>query len=295
MVRNISIPGGAELHQSRWSIVLPYFNEEDFLETTLRSLCAQSLPARLILVDNGSTDTSPEIAAAFQMACQDLEIHLIREPTPGKAYALATGIAAVETPFVATADADTYYPPRYIERADRLFAEAGKYGVAALAFGAPPEGARGHSTTLRKGALAARAMPRQTHTGGYGQAFRTEELRGAGGFDPAIWPYCLMDHEIMHRLTKRHHGKGRLLYAEDHWCAPSPRRANRAGVRWTLPERLLYHVCPFERRDWFFYEFLASRFEARGLSQLNLRRKEWTAPSDQPDIAREEVVNSEDR
>ncbi len=265
---------------ARWSVVLPYYNEAGFLEATLTSLAAQTLNAACILVDNGSTDGSPAIAEAFKSQQPGLTVVLLTEPTPGKAFALAAGIAAVETPFVATADADTFYPPSYLERADRLFADAGPDGVAALAFGAPPEGAPGHAATLRKGAIAARLMPRQTHSGGYGQAFRTEDLRAVGGFDASIWPYCLMDHEIMHRLTKRGDGAARLLYAEDHWCAPSPRRADRAGVRWTLPERLLYHACPFSRRDWFFYEFLARRFEARGLSQLNLRRKEWEPPTD---------------
>ncbi len=258
-----------------WTVIIPFYNEEGYLEATLASFAAQTLEAAYILVDNASTDTSPGIAKAFEANNPGLSVTLIREETPGKAAALATGIASAATPYIATADADTYYPPEYLARADRLFREAGPEAVAALAFGAPPESEPGHAGVLQKGSIVSKLMPRQCHTGGYGQCFNTAALKEVGSFSRERWPYCLMDHEIIHRLTKLHHGRGKLLYAADHWCAPSPRRADRGRVRWTLPERLLYHIVPFHRRDWFFYEFLANRFKARGVSELNLRRKEW--------------------
>ena len=41
----------------RWSVVIPYFNERDYLPATLASLYTQDMRAfRLILVDNASTD-----------------------------------------------------------------------------------------------------------------------------------------------------------------------------------------------------------------------------------------------
>jgi len=40
----------------RWSIVLPVFNEADFLPRTLRALADQDASFHLVLVDNGSTD-----------------------------------------------------------------------------------------------------------------------------------------------------------------------------------------------------------------------------------------------
>jgi hypothetical protein len=49
-------------------------------------------------------------------------------------------------------------------------------------------------------------------------------------------------------------------------------------VRWRLDERLAYHLTPASRRDWLFYEFLAARFAARGLSALNLRERYWESP-----------------
>jgi glycosyltransferase involved in cell wall biosynthesis len=252
-------------------VVTPFYNEEAYLAATLCSLRDQTLRPRFILVDNASTDASGEIAKRFARDNPELSVSIVSEPVPGKASALAHGISLVETEFVATTDADTWYPRDYLERADALFRAGGPAGAATLAFGAPAD-AQERQSVVAKGALVAKLMPRQAHSGGYGQSFRTEALKGAGSFSPERWPYCLMDHEIMHRITKM---GGRLLYSADHWCVPSPRRSNRKNVRWTLPERLLYHIVPFSRRDWFFYDFLANRFDARGLGELALRRKEW--------------------
>jgi poly-beta-1,6-N-acetyl-D-glucosamine synthase len=47
-------------------VVVPFFNEERYLPTLLESIARQSRPPdRLLLVDDGSTDGSSEIAAAF--------------------------------------------------------------------------------------------------------------------------------------------------------------------------------------------------------------------------------------
>ena len=267
-------------NKKQWTLVLPFFNEEAYLADTLASLAAQTLTPKFILVDNASTDASNQIAREFQKHNAHLDIRVETEARPGKSSALATGISLVDTEFTATADADTYYPPDYLQRTQKLFDKAGATALAVLAFGAPRTGFDGRPFARLKNRIAVRLMPRQTHSGGYGQSFRTEALKSVGGFTPEIWPYCLMDHEIMHRLIKSQPG-ARLIYDSDHWCAPSSRRSDRRRVRWTLPERLLYHVTPFSRRDWFFYDFLQEQFDARGLSELNLRRKEWSESDDQ--------------
>ena len=120
---------------------------------------------------------------------------------------------------------------------------------------------------------AARVLPRQCHTGGAGQAFETAALRRAGGFDGDRWGYVLEDHEIMHRMAKL----GSLAYGGTLWCAPSPRERNRDSIRWTLAERILYHVTPKPARDWFFYAFLSRRLAARRLSSDRIRERQFHA------------------
>jgi glycosyltransferase involved in cell wall biosynthesis len=260
----------------RFSVVLPFFNEERFLGATLASLAAQTrAPDRMVLVDNASTDGSPAIARAFAVANPGLHVEVLREARAGKASALALGLKGLSDGLIATCDADTFYPTDYLARAEGLF--AGDDSVAAvIAFGVASADAATTRALRMKGAVMAALAPRQTHGGGYGQAFRAEALHRAGGFSPERWPYCLMDHEIMHRIVK---DGGRLAYDIDHWCVPSPRRNDRKRVRWTLAERLFYHVVPLSRRDWFFYEFLGPRFERRKLGELALREQPWNRVS----------------
>lgn len=259
-----------------WSVVIPFYNEAAFLGATVASIGAQSRPPeRIILVDNGSTDGS-SAAGAAALAEIGVAATIIDAPIPGKAAALKAGLASVDTAFVATCDADTIYPADYLATAARIFTDGGAGLVAALAFGVGEPFSLKGRLARAKGALAARLMPSQAHSGGFGQCFRVAALRRAGGFDPEIWPFCLMDHEIIHRLSK----EGRIAHAYDFWCAPSARRADRRRVRWSLAERLLYHAVPRSRRDWYFYAWLGPRFAGRNLSQLNLREKTWDATSD---------------
>ena len=104
----------------RWTIVIPFFNEEQWLPATLESLSAQTLrPFRVVLVDNGSTDSTPALARRWAEAQQGIETRLLTQPVPGQVHALHMGIAAVETEFIAICDADTLYPPHYLETATR--------------------------------------------------------------------------------------------------------------------------------------------------------------------------------
>jgi glycosyltransferase involved in cell wall biosynthesis len=260
----------------RWSAVIPVYNEAELLPATLASLISQHTPFHLILVDNASTDGGIEAARA-QLAASGISHEVLVEPVPGQVHALRAGLTRVATEFVAVCDADTFYPPHYLTRATAMF-DAGGANRVMLAAWLWPEGAdaRRARWTRRHWLGAFRLMPRQNHTSGAGQLFRAEALRRAGGYDPALWPYVLKDHELAHRMLKL----GGQAMDRDLWCMSSARRADRGGVRWTLAERLLYHVCPYARKDWFFYTFLARRFAARGQQDTVLRRRAWDAAAD---------------
>ena len=262
---------------ARWTIVIPYFNEEKWLPATLESLSAQTLrPFRVVLVDNGSTDSTPALARRWAEAQQGIETRLLTQPVPGQVHALHMGIAAVETEFIAICDADTIYPPHYLETATRRLdaAPPGLIGFIAHDTGPNPD-----SLWERAGRwLYTRIIPaiftHQAHGGGHAHLFRTAPYKASGGYDPALWPYVLKDHELVHRLWKQ----GRIAYAQDLWVQPSPRRADRKSVRWTLPERILYHATLPSQKDWFFYDYLRPRFIARGQKDTVLRQQNWAAP-----------------
>jgi len=257
-----------------WTVVIAYYNEADYLAATLLSLDAQTAkPFRLILIDNGSDDGSASIARQVAATMHDVEtIHLV-EPQPGKIHALETATPHVTTPLVAFADADTIYPPHYLATAARAFADGGERVVAVMATDVPTPGDGPAALAKRRhNRRVSRLWPKQTHTGGYGQCFRTRAYRDAGGYAHRHWPYVLMDHEIMERLLRH----GDAVYPFDLWCIPSPRRADRTRVRWTLAERLLYHFTPHVAKNWYFHRFLGPRLARRRLTHLNLREKSWT-------------------
>lgn len=256
-----------------WTIIVPFYNEKNFLPATVEHLCRQSLrPFDLILVDNASTDGTREAveAALAALRPEGVRVRHAHAATPGKIHALQEGLRLTETEFVALCDADTHYPPEYLARANLLLQHPDTAAALAIGISGSPDSLQSRFARA-KVALVGAIMARQCHTGGFGQAFRTERLRQAGGFDPTRWPYVLEDHEVMHRVAKI----GRLRYSARHYCAPSNRRGDRKAVDWTLIERLAYHAVPFDKKDWFFYGFLGPRLAARGATNLALRAQPW--------------------
>ncbi|KQS01482.1 hypothetical protein ASG11_17665 [Sphingomonas sp. Leaf357] len=262
-----------------WSIVLPYFNETAFIGPTIAAAVAQrDASFRLILVDNGSTDGSEALCRSLLSTAPHIDVLFVHEACPGPSHALKTGFEYVETPLVALWNADTWYPDDYLARAEQMLCRPGVVAAMAIDLPAPPASLSARLRCHHK-RLASMLMPRQAHTGTFGQCFRTDALRRVGGPRSEAWPWVLDDHELMQRI----HKVGRSRYRIDHVCMPSARRGRTAHVRWTLFERLLYHITPFALKDWFFYDFLAGRFRARGLANANLRDRDWI---DAPDTNR---------
>lgn len=255
-----------------WSIILPYYNEEKFLPGTLESICTQKLKDfTLILVNNASSDQSEVIAKKILSQYPDIDVRYLYEPNPGKTNALQTGLQAVTTPYVATIDADTYYPPYYLWFCNTIFEKhPDVVGVMACDIYAPYQDYQSRKR-CRKIILKSKIFRKQCHAGGYAQTFRTESLRQVGGFDQKIWPYVLMDHEIVHRLLR----VGKTYYSTKHWCMPSERRSDRTKVQWNKLEKNLYEFTPFFLKDWFFYSFLRKRFEQRKATITQLREHKW--------------------
>lgn len=254
-----------------WSVVIPYYNEAGFIATPIASALAQrGTSLRLILVDNRSDDGSEATARALLAAHPAFDVVYLREDQPGQNHALAAGFAAVTTPYVAFWDADTRYPPHYLAEAERLLARPGTVAAQAIDVYCDPVSLAGHLRRVRM-RLTQLLLARQGHAGSFGQCFRSAALRAAGGPLSPGWPFVLYDHELMHRMFKEGAGTGSVAL----WCLPSERRAANTHVRWTLAERVLYHLTPFAAKDWFFYRFLAGRFTRRRMVQANLRQRDW--------------------
>ena len=90
------------------TVLIAARNEAADIGETVRYLADQDFdgPYQVILVDNGSTDGTADIARAGAEEV-GLDLTVLSELTPGKNNALNTGLSVVRTPLVITVDADT--------------------------------------------------------------------------------------------------------------------------------------------------------------------------------------------
>lgn len=95
------------------SVVMPVYNERLTIRQILASVRATPFDKQIIVVDDGSTDGTPEILAA--LAGPDLEV-IRHERNGGKGAAVRSGIARVEGEVVVIQDADLEYDPADYEQ-----------------------------------------------------------------------------------------------------------------------------------------------------------------------------------
>ncbi len=100
------------------SIIIPALNEEGRLPDTLaqieRFLQAQPYSAQVLVVDNGSTDRTAQIAADF--ARSHPSFSLLRDPRRGKGLALRLGIRQASGEYRFICDADLSMPIEDVNR-----------------------------------------------------------------------------------------------------------------------------------------------------------------------------------
>jgi glycosyltransferase involved in cell wall biosynthesis len=105
------------------SVIFPNYNHGKYLDKCLRSCLAQSLPPQEILViDDGSTDNSVEIAGGFTR--QFPQIRLYRNPVnKGVIYTVNRGVDLATGDYVGLFSVDDELQPGFFEKSMRLLAE----------------------------------------------------------------------------------------------------------------------------------------------------------------------------
>jgi CDP-glycerol glycerophosphotransferase len=93
----------------RISVIVPIYNVDRYLDACLRSLAQQTVSdLEIIMVDDGSTDTSPDIARSWES--RDPRFRLISKPNGGLGSARNAGIAGATGEYLAFVDADDLIP-----------------------------------------------------------------------------------------------------------------------------------------------------------------------------------------
>src|SRR5271165_5166045 len=123
-----------------FTVVIPLYNRASLIAETLESVLRQTRPAAgVIVVDDGSTDGSPDAVERFGQG-----VTLIRNGKQGVQAARNAGIAQAPTEWIALCDSDDLWEPAWLER------------IAALRMAAPDvDFVFGNFRTLRDGVLSA--------------------------------------------------------------------------------------------------------------------------------------------
>ena len=111
----------------RVSVVIPTYNSGPLVEEAIASVLAQSHPAaQIIVVDDGSTDDTPQRMQRFAG-----RIEYVRQPNGRVAAARNAGVARATGEAIAFLDADDAWHPRKLERQIAVLAREPKIGLLA--------------------------------------------------------------------------------------------------------------------------------------------------------------------
>jgi glycosyltransferase involved in cell wall biosynthesis len=200
------------------SVVIPCYNQAHFLSEAIESVLSQSYPRfEIVVVDDGSTDNTSEVASSYPPE----KVRLVRQENRGLSAARNAGLAESKGEYVVFLDAD-----------DRLLPDALEVGVRELE--AHPQCAfvSGHIRRIAADGSPLRTPPQALHSAHlegdhYARLlrynyiwtpgsvmFRRTVFDSVGGFDPSVnatadWDLYL---RVMRRYPVHHHGEVVLDY-----------------------------------------------------------------------------------
>jgi glycosyltransferase involved in cell wall biosynthesis len=112
------------------SVVIPVFNQGQYLSTAIESVLAQGYePIELIVVDDGSTDDTPAVLRRYAD-----QITSVRQPNHGASHALNRGIEASRGSLVCWLSADDEFLPGKLQAQVQAFRDDPALWLCATGF-----------------------------------------------------------------------------------------------------------------------------------------------------------------
>ena len=208
-------------------------NRSALLREAVESVLAQLRPdAEIVIVDNTSTDDTPEVSAAF--AQSNASVTVAREAELGLSVARNTALRVARGEFVIFLDDDATAGPGWLDAYAGLFAHPPVANLAGAGGAVFPryDGPTPHWLDPRANVLNWRPEPCafQGRTGPYGCNFALHRARtlALGGFNPALG----------------RKGKGMGAHEETDLLEKLRREG---GVLWWLPQARIRHRVASER------------------------------------------------
>ena len=92
------------------TVIVPFYNEENTLQTAVFNLLNENFASEILLIDDGSSDLSNEIAR--ELAKKFSEVRLVEsQENIGKGHAVRLGINNATKKYIGVLDADLEYLP----------------------------------------------------------------------------------------------------------------------------------------------------------------------------------------
>ena len=192
------IPLPLDVNWPRISVVVCTYNGSRTIRDTLSGLAQLDYPDyEVIVVDDGSTDKTAQIAAEYSVL-------LIRTPNRGLSAARNTGMGAATGSIVAYIDDDAYPDPHWLRYIAWTFLNTEYAGVGGPNIPPPGDGPIAECVAHAPGGpvhvlISAKEAE---HIPGCNCAFRKECLEAVGGFDP-IFRSAGDDVDLCWRLMER--------------------------------------------------------------------------------------------
>src|SRR5574340_313076 len=165
------------------SVVIPCFNHARFLPEAIESALRQRAAVQVIVVDDGSSDRSADIAARYP------NVQLLRQGRRGLSRSRNTGLAAASGEFVLFLDADDRLLSGALDALHRAIGETPRAAFAYGRFHDIDEQGRtvAANRPSRRAADDFEALLRSNFICVPGAVlYRTAMVRAAGGFRPGI-------------------------------------------------------------------------------------------------------------
>ncbi|MFD5404205.1 bifunctional polysaccharide deacetylase/glycosyltransferase family 2 protein [Streptomyces griseorubiginosus] len=105
------------------SVIVPAYNEKECIANTLESLARSTHPIEVIVVDDGSSDGTSEIAREAARRLGMTNVRIIRQENAGKPAALNNGVRNACHDIVVMMDGDTVFEPDTVRQLVQPFAD----------------------------------------------------------------------------------------------------------------------------------------------------------------------------